>query len=462
MSGSRRKIGPARAAAFRALRALDDEHVDLGEALHRARDPLTDPRDRALATELATGTLRWRNALDYQIAERSARPLARLDLPVLDALRLGAYQLLHLTRVPVSAAVNDSVEIVKRSGVASAATFVNGVLRRLARDRERLSWPARPAAIASDADRLALLRHLTVVASHPEWLVGRWLERYGDEATSAWLDFNNQPAPLTLAVNRLRGDREWLAAQLAADGLASSPTPIARHGLRVTEAAVLSSAAMGRGEAVVQDEASQLVADLVAAAPGSRVFDACAAPGGKTLSLAAQTGPSGLVIAADVRPRRVRLLAATIARVGATHARVVQTPQSGGLPFRDGSFDRVLVDAPCSGLGTLRRDPDIRWRRQPGDLPQLAATQLDLLARVSPLVASGGRLIYSTCSSEPEENDDVVLAFLSRHPNFSLVPLPAVEGLPPHLLPLATPDGLFRTTPLQGLEAFFAAVFCRR
>jgi 16S rRNA (cytosine967-C5)-methyltransferase len=462
MSGSRRRIGPARAAAFRVLRTLEDEQLDLGEALHRARDPLPDQRDRALVTELATGTLRWRNALDYQLAQRSARPLAKLDPPVLEALRLAAYQLLHLARIPVSAAVNDSVEIVKRSGVASAATFVNGVLRRLARDRDQLTWPTRPDAIESADDRLALARHLAVVGSHPQWLVERWLARHGVETTMRWLDFNNQPAPLTLAVNRLRGDRSALAAQLVAEGLEATLTATAPHGLHVADAQVLSSTAVRGGDAVVQDEASQIVAEIVRASSGSRVFDACAAPGGKTLALAAQTGALGMVTAADARPRRVRLLAATMARTGAKNVRVVQTPATGGLPFLDESFDRILVDAPCSGLGTVRRDPDIRWRRQPGDFAALAATQLDLLTRVSPLVAHGGRLVYSTCSSEPEENEDVVRAFLARHPDFSLVPLPEIDGLPPQLIPLATSEGFLQTTPLHGLEAFFGAVLQRR
>ena len=458
---ARTALAPAREAAFQALRAIAAQELDLGEALSRSRDPLDDPRDRALATDLVTGTLRWRGAIDYQLARLSSKPLERLDAPVVDALRLGAYQLLHLHRVPVRAAVNDSVELVKRARLTSAAAFVNGVLRRLARERDALVWPQRPTSMTTGGDRLELSHHFAVVHSHPQWLVERWLERYGADVTETWLQFNNQPARITLAANRLRLDRDTLAARLRDDGFASHITPIAPAGLLFDDSRVLASAALRDGDAVVQDEASQIIPELVQAAPGARVFDACAAPGGKTLALAAQVGPAGLVVAADVRPRRVRLLASTIARTGASRVRVAHVPDRGALPFAETVFDRVLVDAPCSGLGTVRRDPDIRWRRMPDDLPRLAAAQLELLRRIAPHVGLGGRLIYSTCSSEPEENEDVVSSFLRSHPDFTLEPLRDVAGLPPAVTALATPAGHLRTTPAQGLEAFFGAVLRR-
>jgi 16S rRNA (cytosine967-C5)-methyltransferase len=456
---SRPRIARARMAAFHALHAISAGEVDLGEALGRFRDPLSDVRDRALATELVTGVLRWRAALDYQLSQRAKTPLARMDPPVLDSLRLGAYQLLHLERVPVSAAVDDSVELVKRSGVASARTFVNGVLRRLARERGALMWPERPPSDA-DADLTALATYFAVVHSHPEWLVARWIARLGVDATETWLRFNNHHARLTLAPNRLRHTRDQLRARLEAEGIPSELTAIAPHGLLFNDSQVLSSSAFERGDVVVQDEASQVIPELVQASSGSRVLDACAAPGGKTLALAADVGPSGLVIAADVRPHRLRLLAATLARTRPDRVRVVRTPDEGPLPFRD-VFDRVLVDAPCSGLGTVRRDPDIRWRRVAADLPGLASAQVALLDRVSGVVAPGGRIVYSTCSSEPEENEHVVAAFLAAHPAFAVVPLTALDGLAPAIAALATPEGYLQTSPLSGLEAFFGAVLER-
>jgi 16S rRNA (cytosine967-C5)-methyltransferase len=276
-----------------------------------------------------------------------------------------------------------------------------------------------------------------------------------------WLRFNNQPARLTLAANRLRLDRQGLAERLSEAGFESEVTAAAPAGLLFDDARVLSAAAVREGDAVVQDEASQIIPELVRAEPGTRVLDACAAPGGKTLALAAQVGPDGLVVAADVRPRRIRLLASTIARTGADRVRITQVSDRGALPFADAVFDYVLVDAPCSGLGTLRRDPDIRWRRMSGDLPRLAAAQLELLRRIAPHVARGGRLIYSTCSSEPEENEDVVTRFLQSGPDFRLVPVPQVDTLPPAIALLATPEGNLRTSPVQGLEAFFGAVLQR-
>jgi 16S rRNA (cytosine967-C5)-methyltransferase len=441
---------PARAAAFRVLSTVSAGRVDLGEALSRARDPLTDSRDRALATDLATGTLRWRGALDYQLQRLSAKPLRKLDAAVLDALRLGAYQILHLERVPISAVVNDSVDLVKASGVRSAAGFANAVLRRLARERETLVWP----------DRRDLVEHLAVVHSHPAWLVRRWLDRYGEHDTERWLRFNNEPAAMTLATNRLLTTRADLAERLQAEGVETTPTGRAPAGLVVTAGRALVSAAFRDGYCVVQDEASQIIPELLQAQPAQMVIDACASPGGKTLAAAAQCGPSGRVVATDVRWRRVQLLAATLARCRAANVRVVQIGHTTPFPFADAVFDRVLIDAPCSGLGTVRRDPDIRWRRDPSQFAALAATQLDLLHRARPLVAAGGRIVYSTCSSEPEENEDIVAAFLDAAPEFSVLPL-ASAGVAPAIAEMQTSQGYLRTSPTFGLEAFFAAILLR-
>ena len=441
----------ARTAAFRVLRAIGSGRGDLGDALSRARDPLTDPRDRALATELALGTLRWRGAIDYQLQRLSTKPLARLDAAVLDALRLGAYQLVYLERVPVSAAVNDSVDLVKRAAVASAAGFVNAVLRRLARERETLSWP----------DRSDLVEHLAVTHSHPAWLVRRWIDRYGAATTEDWLSFNNRPPAVTLATNRLLGSREDLAARLLAEHITTSPTAVAPHGLVVASGRPLVSSAFRDGYCLVQDEASQIIPELVDAVPGARALDACAAPGGKTIALSAQCGPEGMVAATDVRRSRVEVLAATLRRCRANNARVLLIGGRTAFPFRDAVFDRVLIDAPCSGLGTVRRDPDLRWRREPADLPALAETQLDLLRRAGQVVARGGALIYSTCSSEPEENEAVVAAFLRESPHFSQVPVSSVSTNTA-LKDMQTPVGSLRTTPGHGLEAFFGAVLLKK
>ena len=426
-------IAPARRAAYGALLAHEMKGTDLPAAIATARHALHDPRDQTLLTELATGTVRMRLALDYQLGSRTSRPLAALDDEVRTALRMGAFQLMYLDRLPPSAVVDDAVSLTRRAGKTSAAGLVNAVLRALARDRGQLSWPEGPEAHA------LATRH-----SHPEWLVSRWLQRHGPARTRAWLAFNNESPRLCLATNRLKATREELAARLAAEGIDTVPTSRAPHGLVVVRGAALGTAAFREGWFVVQDEASQLVAGLGDLGAGQRALDLCAAPGGKTVALLARVGPTGCVVACDVRPRRVRLLKATLARTGYAEVPVVHIPASGRLPFTADAFDFVFIDAPCSGLGTIRRDPDIRWRRQEADLVHLAANQLTLLHRAAPLVRPGGELIYATCSSEPDENEAVVRAFLADATDYVL-------RREHHTTP---PD--------DGLEAFYGAVIARK
>ncbi|HYE88744.1 MAG TPA: transcription antitermination factor NusB, partial [Vicinamibacterales bacterium] len=369
-------IAPARRAAIDALALVDSDQVDLGAAVARVRPTLADDRDRALLLELVAGTLRMRGAIDYQLAARVNRPLSRLDQAVLRVLRLGAFQLIYLSRLPPSAIINDAVELTRRSGKSSAAGLVNAVLRALSKDRQQLVWP----------EREQLAHHLATVHSHPRWLVERWLKRFGLESTESWLVFNNAPAPLCLAVNRLVTTREALIDELSAAGITATPTRRAVNGLEVDDARALHTPAFAEGRFVLQDEASQLIAELADATPGATVLDLCASPGGKTVALAGAVGAAGSVTACDVRPNRLRLLARTLERCRIANANIVHVPASGGLPFRIDRFDLVLIDAPCSGLGTIRRDPDIRWRRSEDDLGRFALEQRDLLNRAAPLV----------------------------------------------------------------------------
>ena len=450
-------IAPARRAAFEALLAIARGRVDLADALAHARESLADARDRALVHDMVTGTLRWQGTLDVYLAARVAKPLARLDPEVRTALRLGAYQLVYLTRVPAAAVVNDMVALTRRAHKTSAAGMVNAVLRRLADPAARAPLPPPPGDPDAPASRDAAVAHLAATGSHPAWLVARWLDREGFAATGRWLAFDNEPAALTLRPNRLRASREALAEALAREGVRTHPTAIAPDGLVVDEGKALASTAFTSGACLVQDGASQLIPDLLGVEPGHAVLDLCAAPGGKTVALAAAAGSGGRVVACDVRPRRVALLRETLARCGVTNARVVHVDTEAALPF-GAVFDRVLVDAPCSGLGTVRRDPDIRWRRQPEDLPLLAAAQQRLLTRAAAGVRPGGRVLYRTCSSEPDENADVIRAFLGTHPDFRLVPLQA-QALPPSVAALVDAEGWLRTSPPRDrLEAFFAAL----
>ena len=445
-------IAPARLAAYETLRAVSRRSADLPAALARARGALHDDRDRALAGEIATGTLRWQGAFDRVIAVFANRPLDRLDDEVVDILRLTLFQLLHLDRVPASAAVNDAVQLTRKVGKSSSAAFVNAILRRASRERGRLPLPARTVG-----DAAAELDYLEATLSHPRWLVERWHRRYGFEASEAWCRFNNAAAPLTLRANRLRVTREELADSLRAAGVDSDPTTFAPDGLIVRSGNPLLTPLAGQGLFAVQDEASQLVAVAARAAPGERVLDACAAPGGKTTAMAADMEDRGLLISSDVRRKRVALLADTVRAAGPRCVRVIQANAAQALPFHE-VFDRILIDAPCSGLGAVRRDPDIKWRRAPDEFASLTSLQLRILDSAADALRPGGRLLYSTCSSEPEENDEVVERFLASHPGFHRVALelPTAPGL-------VGSDGYLRTLPFRDrLEAFFAASLVRR
>jgi 16S rRNA (cytosine967-C5)-methyltransferase len=444
---------PARVAAYETLLAVESSRADLPHALARARQALTDERDRALAGEIAAGTLRWQGAFDAVISRFATRPLRHLDREVLVILRLTMFQLLHLDRVPASAAVNDAVSLTRRAGKTSAAPMVNAILRRVSRERNRLPLPTRPEP---GADREALLQYLSVTLSHPRWLVERWLDRHGFENTERWAQFNNEPAKLTLRTNSLKARREELADALSKAGVRTAPTRLAPDGLVVQQGNPLLTPLAGTGLFVVQEEASQLVALMTGVKPGEVVLDACASPGGKTTAMAAAMNDRGTIVATDVRKNRVALLASTVAASGASHVHIVRADAT-ALPFGE-RFDCVLLDAPCSGLGTIRRDPDVKWRRTEFELSDLSAMQLRMLRACAAVLKASGRVVYSTCSGEPEENEQVVRAFIAES-GYREVPR---ADLPASARSLVNEQGHLRTYPFRdGVEAFFAAVLVR-
>jgi 16S rRNA (cytosine967-C5)-methyltransferase len=458
-------IAPARAAALQVLQAVGANQSDLPAAIAHARGRLADARDRALLVELTTGTLRWLGAIDHLICHASKRPLARLDPEVLDILRLGIYQLLHLDRVPAAAVVDDAVQMTRKAGKASAAGFVNAVLRQVSRSRGRLPLPTRPAPRddGTPADREAALDYLSTTLSHPRWLVARWMDAHGFGAAERWTRFNNESAPLTLRVNTLRADRATVQEDLRRYGVECRETAAAPDGLVAIAGNPLHTPLADEGLFVLQDEASQAVACLSLATAGERVLDTCASPGGKSLAIAAAVGASGQVVAGDVRGRRIDLLRDTLARARAAgRVHPLQIDLNQPLPVQ-AVFDCVFVDAPCSGLGTIRREPEIRWRRRPEDLPRCAAAQLRMLQHAAAAVRPGGRLVYATCSSEPEENEGVVAAFLSSTAGFAALDRQTiVDRVPATVRGLINDAGHLRTWPwLHGLEAFFGAVLIR-
>jgi 16S rRNA (cytosine967-C5)-methyltransferase len=446
---------PARQAALSALRAIHRDGAALSDVVAAFRARLRDPRDVALASEIVIGTARWRRTLDWLIERASSRPLDRLDAPVLDILRLSAYQLVHLDRVPPSAVVNDAVALTRAAGQPFATGFVNAVLRRLADPAARPALPPPPAT----PDRRAWIEYLSVTWSHPAWLVARWYDKLGRDDTRARLAHNQSPAPLTLRPGQVNGDVRDLEAALTAAGVETAPAAWAAGARTVVTGNPWHAPGVDPGVFAVQDEASQLVARFTGAGPGNTVLDACAAPGGKTVLLASAMQDTGLLVAGDLRPARVRLLRDTIAASGARCIRVVRHDVA-SLPFR-AAFDLVLLDVPCSGLGTLRRDPDLKWRRREDDLGPLSLAERQMLDAAARTVRPGGYLVYATCSSEPEENEEVAAWFLRTHRDYR--PEPPTAGWDTNPLgQLVDAAGRFRTLPERhGLDAFFAARFRR-
>ena len=439
---------PARLAAARVLIAVERGRTSLAAEVERARADVAESRERGLLLEIAAGVLRWQRALDACLTACSKRPIGELEPGVRAVLRSAAYQLLHLDRIPAHAVVHEAVDTVRVLGQARAAGFVNAVLRALTRKRDSM-LPGRTRPLA----------YLGVTLSHPDWLVTRWLDRYGFEATEAWCKFNNDSAEVS--VRPVPGlSIDGLMAKLSDAGVAASRGVLVADCLRLPAGSLGRLDSETRASLMIQEEASQLVAHAVAARPGDRVLDVCAAPGGKSVVMAQGMERHGLLVSADLRPNRVGMLKGTIDRFG-VHARVVAVDALAPLPF-GATFDRVLIDVPCSGLGTLRRDPDLKWSRSEADLPRLADDAGRMLAHAAGAVREGGRLVYATCSSEPEENEAVVTAFLQSHPEFTLE-RPAAVSAVPDLDRVIDPAGYLRTLPFRdGLDAFFAAALRRR
>jgi len=373
-------------------------------------DRLTEV-DHSLATELVMGVLRWRSLLDSQIAGISDQPVSKLDLEILIALRLALYQFRWLSRIPTRAAINESVELVKRARKRSAAPFVNAVLRKLAAGASPDHDVHQPPFSPASAETLA------TDSAHPLWLVKRWTQAYGLDSALRICQ-HNQSVPVT-AIRLRRPEAE---DQLRAEGIDLAPGAFLASARRVQHGEITRTAAFRAGLCVIQDEASQLVAALVGR--GARILDCCAAPGGKTLALA-DRNPSAEVAAVDLHPHRARLLRKLLraphpaTEAGPGGIRVVAA-DARDLPFA-ARFDRVLADVPCSGTGTLSRNPEIKWRLMPEDLADLQIRQLAILRAAMTQLTAGGRLIYSTCSLEREENEDVIERLVGENSSFRVI-----------------------------------------
>jgi 16S rRNA (cytosine967-C5)-methyltransferase len=437
-------VSPARAAAFEILLRVERESAYAVELLHSASVSALSPADRNLTMDIVMGVLRWQPVLDASFAPFISSSLARLDLEVLVALRMGAYQLARLTRMPAHAVVNETVELVKLARKRSAAGMVNAVMRKI---------KPNPDPYVSS---LHGVEYLSTALAHPKWLAERWIENFGYGRADLICSFDQQIPATAVRLSRAADELE-----LRSQGVQLAPGRLMNSARVVVEGDVTKTDLFRNGGVAIQDEGSQLVAALMGNGNARLVFDCCAAPGGKTAALAARM-PQATIVAAELHPHRARLLRKMVPQENV----LVVTADALHLPFR-GPFDRVLADVPCSGTGTLARNPEIKWRLKPEDLSDLHARQQAILTSALHQLAPGGRLVYSTCSLEPEENEQVVAACLQDHHEFRLIPVRqelfklqlAGELVWKNIDQLVNGDFL-RTLPgVQPCDGFFAAIF---
>lgn len=443
----------ARHAAFLSLLRIEKERsyadIVIDRELREGR--LTGP-DRGLYTELVYGTLRRQGTLDHIIATFSTTPVTKLERAVVLLLRLGLYQLFYLDRVPVSAAVNETVNLAKQAA-PRASGFINAVLRSADRGRDSIAYPDQATQPAA---------HLATRHSHPRWIVDGWLEQLGYDGAAALAAVMSQAPPFTIRANRLKNSREELQKTLAAEGVIAHPCSHAPDGLTITSAVSLGNLpSFAEGRFAVQDEASQLAALLLTPAAGESLLDLCAAPGGKSTYLAELAGDRGRLLACDRNPRKLEQVREAAVRLGITSITTMALDATRTLPdMLPQLFERILVDAPCSGLGVIHRNPEGKWWKEPTDPARLAVTQRAILDNAAPRLREGGTLVYSTCSTSLEENELVVENFLNDHRDFVIEPVSTVL---PALGTMETDAGFFRSWPhLHGMDGFFAARLKKR
>jgi len=396
-------VSPARNAAFNILLRVERESSYAVELLHSGLLDELSPVDRNLTTEIVMGVLRWRSVLAETIARLSFTPFRKLDFEVLTALRMGVYQKQFLTKVPAHAAVNETVELVKQAKKVSAAGLVNAVMRKV-----------KSAAYDPHASKLSGVDYLSSALAHPRWLAQRWVSSFGEHVAQKICEYD-QRVPATV----LRLTKPEDEALLAAQGIQLAPGALMSTARILTSDAsatqMLRDGQVLERKIAIQDEGSQLVAALVG--KGRRILDCCAAPGGKTAAMATRL-PEAEIIATELHPHRATLLR----RLAPQQNIQVITADALALPY-GADFDRVLADVPCSGTGTLARNPEIKWKLKPEDLLDLQSRQIAILKAAMCYVSPGGRLVYSTCSLEPEENEQVVTASLAGASDFRIVPV---------------------------------------
>jgi 16S rRNA (cytosine967-C5)-methyltransferase len=436
------KAKGARLAAFRVLNRVEggDAYADI---LIMQETAVLPTADAALATEIAYGVLRWKIRLDHTIDLYASIKVKKLEHRVLNALRIGAYQLLFLTRVPPSAAINESVNLLRKDGPRKSG-FANAILRKIDSEGRAVTLPG----------SLSPVKRISVAWSHPEWIVKRWVERYGEEEAEALCKANQEVPQRVVRVNTLATTQEKLLKEFSAGGREARAGRYSPFAIEAKGGAPLDAT---DARYYIQDEASQLVSLLLSPAPGSSVLDACSAPGGKTTHMAELMGNRGAILALDKHASRLRAVESTAGRLGVEIIKTREADAASPFTFaKEGSFDYILCDAPCSGLGVVRRSPDIKYRRRFEDILELSSTQGALLDNLARYLKKGGALVYSTCTFEPEETVDAVEGFLGRNSGFSLEDASIV--LPEACAGLVDEKGFFRAFPHKhGTDGFFGA-----
>lgn len=368
--------------------------------------------DAALATELVYGTIARLNTLDYFLRRYVSKDMDKLEPWVRSLLRMSLYQMMCLDRIPPHAVVNEAVNIAKSRGHQGISGMVNGVLRSILRGKDDLVLP----------EGLTPLERISLEQSHPRWLVKRWIKQYGEQTAEAICAANNEPPSISVRVNTTMISRDKLIQELLEQGMEVTPSPLTSEGILVRSGGNMALTDWYRdGFLSVQDESSMLVGEAVGPKSGMTILDCCAAPGGKSVHMAELMKDEGVVVANDQYPHKEKLIRDQAERLGLAS---IETTVGDALNLRDkypdASFDRILLDAPCSGLGVIRRKPDLKWTKTVDDIAEIASLQYELLEKISPLLRVGGILVYSTCTIEPQENEEMIERFLTNHPEFGL------------------------------------------
>ncbi len=441
----------ARKSALDILNTLDKGHRTLDSILedYSGTGPSGSRQDRALFQALVYGVLRWRRRLDYMICHFSSTRFKKINPKVLNILRLALFQIIYLDRIPDSAAVNTAVELAKASGAPWVVGYVNASLRKAAREYQNVSLPdLKQNTVAA----------MAVQKSFPEWIIRKWLHRYGPDNTALLCDSLNTIPPLTVRTNTLKASPGQLIDALNNEAEQIKPTSYSPDGITFFHPAtsIPGLSAFKAGWFQVQDEAAQLVSMLLDPRPGERVLDACAGLGGKTGHIAQLMKNAGVLVALDVNEGKLLRLKAEMQRLGISILSTLSHNLERELPGEQlPGFDRILLDAPCSGLGVMRRNPDIKWRSSKKNLIKYKTRQIRLLENLSHLVKPSGILVYAVCSPEPEENEAVINEFLKNHDEFVISK--EFGQLPEKLCAMADVPGVFKTFPhLNQMDGFFS------